>query len=444
MGQIGAHSQLVEIGSFRLLIDAGLNPEKVGLEACPAFSKVEPGSLDFIILSHCHLDHLGTLPLIAKDQRQAKILLSTPSMSLAVRMLTNSHNVMRHQKEELNLPEYPLYTRQQIQALKKQFLPMFYEQARCFKRGDDEIEITFFRAGHVAGAAGFLIRHKDERVFFTGDVLFTPQKTLPGARFPVNKIDTLVMETTRGTQSRPQDQERMDEVSRLLKATKDVLDGGGSVLIPTFALGRMQEILAIVHEAQQKGSLPVSAIFCSGLGLDLVNYFDEISRTTGLIHFRRKILKDLHVQELAGSLKPGRDVPQRGLYILSSGMLVEHTPAYQVAASMLSNPKNGIFFVGYCAPETPGGRLLRTAREEVFEFESLKYKTPARAQFERFDLSGHADREELLDYALAVDPSTIILTHGSNEARQWFMQALKDALPKTAVIDPTPLEPYTV
>lgn len=444
VGQIGAHSQLIEIGSFRLLIDAGLNPERAGLDAIPDFSSIKPGSLDFIILSHCHLDHLGSLPVIAKHHRQAKILLSLPSEALAVRMLKNSFNVMRHQKEELNLPEYPLYTRKQIHALQRQFLPMTYEQPRRFKRGSDELEITFFRAGHVAGAAGFLLRHKNETVFFTGDVLFTPQKTLPGARFPVNKIDTLVMETTRGTHSRPGDQERLDEVTRLLQATKKTLDAGGSVLIPTFALGRMQEILAIVHEAQNKGALPECAVFCSGLGLDLVNYFDEIARTTGLVNFRRKILKDLNIQELAKTLKPGRDVPQKGLYILSSGMLVERTPAYNVAASLVGHTHNAIFFVGYCATDTPGGLLLGTQKEDEFVFETLEHTTKVRAHVERFDLSGHADREELLDYALAVDPSTIILTHGANEARDWFAKALKDARPHTRVIDPEPLKEYTI
>lgn len=444
VGQIGAHSQLVEIGSFRLLIDAGLNPELTGMEAIPNFSSIKPGSLDFIILSHCHLDHLGSLPVIARNQRQAKILLSLPSMALATRMLKNSFNVMQHQKEELNIEEYPLYTRKQINGLQKQFLPMTYEQPRRFKRGDDELEITFFRAGHVAGAAGFLLRHKDETVFFTGDVLFTPQKTLPGARFPVNKIDTLVMETTRGTHSRPGDQERIDEVSRLLQSTKQVLEDGGSVLIPTFALGRMQEILAIVHEAQNKKVLPKCQIFCSGLGLDLVNYFDEIARTTGLVHFRRKILKDLQVQELAKTFKPGKDVSQKGLYILSSGMLVERTPAYMVAASLVNHPKNAIFFVGYCAVDTPGGMLLGAKKEDQFVFEALEHETTVRAHVERFDLSGHADREELLDYALAVDPSTIILTHGSNDARAWFLKALKEARPNTTVIDPEPLKEYTI
>src|SRR5690606_6406508 len=107
------------------------------------------------------------------------------------------------------------------------------------------------------------------------DVLFTPQKILPGAKFPSRHVDTLVIETTRGMSEPVEGVNRASEVARLLEKVREVIARGGSCLIPVFALGRMQEVLTILHAAQEEGELPDCPIFCSGLGMDLADYFDE-------------------------------------------------------------------------------------------------------------------------------------------------------------------------
>src|SRR5262249_45159362 len=159
------------------------------------------------------------------------------------------------------------------------------------------------------------------------DVLFENQRTLAGAKFPVGHFDTLIMETTRGVTERPEGRERVNEIARLITSINDTIKRGGSYLIPVFALGRMQELFSILHDARKFGKLAACPIFTGGLGVDLADYFDEIARKTKHVHFARSILKELQVKPLPRKIDAGEDPQQNAIYIASSGMMVERTPS---------------------------------------------------------------------------------------------------------------------
>ena len=299
-------------------------------------------------------------------------------------------------------------------------------------------------AGHVAGAAAVELHYKHRQIFFTGDVLFENQRTLLGAKFPSGHFDTLITETTRGTTERPIGKERVNEVARLVTAINDTIQRGGSFLLPVFALGRMQEVLAIVHDARKFGRLADCPIFASGLGVDLADYFDEISRKTKHVNFNRGIIKELKIKPTPRKLVAGEDPKQNALYIISSGMLVERTPSYTLASGLLGNAHNTIGFVGYCDPDTPGGKLLASKPGDTFVFETAHVKAKIKARVERFELSGHADREELLEFAVQTGARSIVLTHGDPDSRAWFAAQLAEKAPNSKVLDPVPLQTYQV
>jgi Cft2 family RNA processing exonuclease len=370
--------------------------------------------------------------------------MTTSSRMLIERMLHNSASVMLRQKEEEDIPDYPLFTHEDIDRIARRMTGVGFGQPKKFKSGRDEVEVTLHPAGHVAGAAAAEIRHKHRSIFFTGDVLFENQRTLPGAKFPAGHFDTLVTETTRGNTERHPEKTRGTEMARLVESINSTIQKGGSFLIPVFALGRMQEILSIIHDARKFRRLVDCPIYGSGLGMDLVDYFDEIGRKTRHIQFNRGIVKDLKVRPLPRMLKPGEDPKQNALYIISSGMLVERTPSYTLASGLLGHANNTIGFVGYCDPDTPGGKLLASKPGETFLFETAHVKTKIKARVERFELSGHADREELLQFAVQTGARSIVLTHGDPPARAWFAQQLASLLPSTKVLDPVPLQQYLV
>lgn len=443
-GGIGSNSTLIQLGSFNFLIDAGLHPKEVGNDAMPEFARLKGVDLDFAILTHCHLDHLGSLPVVARLFRDMPILMSLPSSMLACRMLRNSVNVMKRQRKEKGIAEYPLFSFSDVDLIKQQFHPLRFEQPETFRKGDEELTITLYQSGHVAGAASVLIEHEEKTIYLTGDILFDSLKTLPGARIPDIKVDVVISETTRGLTDRSAGRDREAEWERLFEGITQTIERGGTCLLPVFALGRLQEVMAVLNQARKDGKIPRCPVFAAGLGMDIVDYFDQITRETGLLKFRKKILKELGVRSPRIPQNPGFDKLPAGLYILSSGMMVERTPSYSIASCLLNSDLNSIYFVGYCDPDTPGGKLKMCKKGDQFRFEPYDLEMAALAEVDSFDLSGHADREELLDLIAEFEPKHVILTHGDPDARNWFSEQIKNEGLVEKVTDPEALETYTI
>lgn len=471
--EIGAHSLLVEIGKFRILIDGGISPKDLGRASLPDYTRLEPNSIDLILLTHCHLDHIGSLPCIHRTQPRARLLMSPASADLLPVMLQNSYSVMLRQRDELHVEDYPLFTREEVESVTTDTFKMHYGRPREFTKDGEHLKVTFFPAGHVMGACCVLVEYQGKKIFFTGDILFREQLTLLGAQIPKMEVDTLVTETTRGCTEVKENFIHEHEVERLLNDISSTLKNGGSCLLPVFALGRMQEMLKILHLGQRRKLLPRNfPLYCSGLGLAVVDVFENIYRNRRLYGldyraenaiqlphiaqdpkhhlaptrphvFRKNILREMKARPLYKSrIKAGKDVREPSVFVMSSGMLVENTPAYQVASALLGHEHNLIAFSGYCDPDTPGGKLLTLNHGDSFRFDALDFETTVNARIERYDMSGHADRENLVSLAKSLNPKTIILSHGEMEARQWFSTAFEKVLPNTKVFNPEPQETY--
>jgi Cft2 family RNA processing exonuclease len=440
-GGIGANCLLLQFDGLNILIDTGMHPREVGRAALPRLDRLAGIPLDLIFLTHCHLDHLGALPVIARQYPDTPIIMSPDTAQLFGRMLRNSCTVMERQRAELGIGDYPLYAYRDITACARQTVPLSTGQPRRFEgRSGDCITFTLHPAGHIPGAVGILFEYHHRRVFHTGDVNFAATALLDGARFPEGRMDTLIIETTRGVTVRRAG--RADEMERLLNCIQQTTTHGGSILIPVFALGRMQELIAVLHAARAHGRFRHLPIHVSGLGIDLLNQFDRIARKSGHLRVRKRMLRELGAEKLPDSHRPGHGKPS--LYLLSSGMLVENTPSYRAAAALLESHRNTIAFTGYCDPDTPGGKLLKVRQGDKFLFKAAGRAVPALARIEKFDLSSHADREELLEFAIQRQPRAVVLTHGDPEARAWFTARLREWDPACRIVDPVPLQTVTV
>ena len=441
--EVGASCIFITVGDFNIVIDCGTSPKYMGYDALPDFEKIGTSVIDLVLVSHCHLDHVGALPYFMKRQPQARVLMSQASHMVLPRILNNSVTVMKLQKDEFGIKEYPFYTQSDIEALEESILPMQFGRTRTLVKDNDEIKITFYSAGHVVGASSILIEHKHRKIFYTGDVLFRDMHTLCGAKWPEGHIDTVITETTRGSTERTQDNSVDREIDRFLTVVHDTIDHGGSVLIPAFAFGRMQEIVKIISHARKCNKLQSNVpIFCSGLGYGLMDDFDTIAKKISAVNFRKKSIKDLGIRMFHGNQPEAikKQIQEPSIFLLSSGMLVENTSAYNVAAALIDDPKNAICFVGFCDESTPGGQLQKKSRGESFLFKSHNYQPKIAAHIEKFDMSGHADREEILQRVLNFSPRAVVLVHGEEDSRNWFMDSFIDMSPKTQIIDPIPSE----
>src|SRR5215475_137264 len=249
---IGASAWFVEIEGHRLLMDAGIHPKREGHEALPRYDLVKDQEVDAIAISHCHHDHVGSLPVALRYFPQAHVLMTELSYFLVERVLHNSVNVMRRQRDELGIREYPLFSHDEVDDIAPLFQGFKYNREVDWasfhktRAGFLSPTLEFYDAGHALGSAGLMVRGQKETLFYTGDVCFHDQTILKQARFEDVKADVLIMETTRGNRSLPAGFNRDSEIERLSQAIERALETKGAILIPTFALGRTQEILALL------------------------------------------------------------------------------------------------------------------------------------------------------------------------------------------------------
>jgi Cft2 family RNA processing exonuclease len=264
---IGASGWLVELDEHRILLDAGMHPKREGREALPGFSKTGTHDLDAIAISHCHHDHVGGLPVAARHFPKAHVLMTELSYLIVERVLHNSVNVMTHQRDELGIKEYPLYTHDEVDEIAPLFQGFKYNRAvewasfPKLRAGLRSPTLEFFDAGHTLGSAGILLRGKQETLFYTGDVCFHDQTIMKGARFEDVKADVMIMETTRGGRQTDPGFTRVAEVDRLVAAIQAAQKKKGCIMIPAFALGRTQEILALLALLMREGKLKRQPIY---------------------------------------------------------------------------------------------------------------------------------------------------------------------------------------
>ena len=438
--EIGGNSYALNLNGTSILLDAGMHPKEEGPNALPRYQEIPYDSADAIIISHSHLDHIGTLPVAQRDQPSAPVYLTAPCAALGEALLHNSVNVMSSQREELGIPEYPLYHHREIDYLRDRWMIRPYEKPFSLDPlGETETTVTFYDAGHILGSAGVLIEKGDKEVFYTGDVSFQGHSLIKGASFPdLDGPDLLIMETTRGAEERPTDYTRADQEKLLAKSIRNALEAGGSALIPVFAIGKTQEVLTMIDHFKAEGLIPENTpVFIGGLSTKMTVIYDSFSDSTRRHRPNFEILRDMKVHTGNKRRRAPIDYKPGAIYCLSSGMMSEKTTSNVFARSFIQNPANSLLFVGYADPATPAGAIKRASSGDVIRLDGT-HKVQLNCSVEEFDFSGHARREELLEFAVKARPKKLLLVHGDPDAVRWFETKLADALPGTEIIVPQP------
>src|SRR6476620_2611823 len=200
---IGASAWYLNLEGHGLLMDAGTHPKREGRGSLPLYDVVKNEELDAIAISHCHHDHVGSLPVALRYFPKAHVLMTELSYFLVERVLHNSVNVMKRQRDELGIKEYPLFSHDEVDDIAPLFQGFKYNREIDWaafpkaRSGLPSPTLEFFDAGHALGAAGILVRTQNETLFYTGDVCFNDQTILKAARFEGIKADVMSMETTR-------------------------------------------------------------------------------------------------------------------------------------------------------------------------------------------------------------------------------------------------------
>ncbi|MBL9180115.1 MAG: MBL fold metallo-hydrolase [Verrucomicrobiaceae bacterium] len=439
--EIGANSYLLEAGNSRVVLDSGMHPKAAGFDALPDFGPLPHKSANAILITHAHHDHIGSLPVLQRRQSETPVLMTEVTGELSSAMLHNSVNVMTKQREEESITEYPLFTHRELDQIRANWI--YRDIERPFTLPDTDLEATMFDAGHILGSTGILIREGSNTLFYTGDVNFEPQTICRAADFPASGIDVLMIETTRGEHARPEEYSRKGEKERLAALIRDTHEANGALLIPVFALGKTQEVMLMLHELHQEGLIPEMPLYIGGLSTKITVLYDHYASRSRRNYPGFRLLEDtdILVPRKGGRKRQEIVSSPRTLYALSSGMMTEHTASNQFAWKFLDNPRNSVAFVGYTDPESPGYKIRTAKNGDMIKLARDLPAVPLRARVESFDLSAHATREQIADYAEKVRPKKMLLVHGEEASQQWFMRRFAETIPDTEIIRPDVHQP---
>jgi Cft2 family RNA processing exonuclease len=439
--EIGANSYYLESGGARLILDCGMHPKEVGENALPNWKPIERQTIDAVLITHAHQDHIGTLPVLMRHQPHARIFMTEATSEIGSLLLHNSVNVMTRQREELGLTVYPLFGHRETDRAIDQWHLCQYRQPYTTRgdrvRDNDAITFEFWDAGHVLGSSGILLRAEGRTIFYTGDVNFDDQTIMQSAIFPQSDIDVLIMECTRGDNPEPAGWSRASEEKKLADAIETTFRRGGCALIPVFALGKTQEALGMFYGYRRQQQLDFPA-YIGGLSSKMTEVYDRRANQTRRQWPRLQLMHDVAPFVLNGQTindapaRPGR------VYALSSGMMTPKTLSNIFARRLVEVPQHSILFIGYADPESPGG-ILRSARiGDSVSLDPDERSQTLRCHIEQFQFSAHASRESLIVYATKLAPKKILLVHGDPPAVEWMRASLTSAMPQCEVIVPTP------
>jgi len=450
-GTTTGSQHLLEINGRRILLDCGLyqgsRREAYDINCC--FPHFDPASIDTVILSHAHIDHSGNLPNLCRKGFTGNIYSTHATRDLCQIMLRDSARIQegdidwlnKHRKRNNLPPIEPLYSEQDAERSLRQFVTLGYD--RAIPLGDG-ITLKFVDAGHILGSAQVILdvdvpdRGK-KRLLFSGDVGRGGNEVL---RDPVavDEVDFLLMESTYGGREHSAPPGVGDEFARFLR---EALERGGKILIPAFAVERTQQLLIVLNELFAAGTIPEIPVFVdSPLAVSATEIYrlhpDAFNEDVYQTLFEKRNPFGFDNLRLIRSVKDSmalNDLHGPVIIISASGMCEAGRILHHLKNN-IGNPRTTILFVGYCAENTLGRRIVDGEKEVPI----LGDRHPVRAHIESVDsFSGHAGHSELLEYfdRIGGRKERVWLVHGERDRAAILRDALIERHPGAVEIGET-------
>ncbi|MDR2834669.1 MAG: MBL fold metallo-hydrolase [Bacteroidales bacterium] len=399
-----------------------------------------PEEIDYLVLSHAHIDHSGLIPYICNLGFKGKIICTAATRNLCSIMLPDSGFIQENDIKWYNKklakkglpPIEPIYTSKNAIDSIKNFISIPYDKEFSLHTG---ISLKFTEAGHMLGSGVVNLKITEwgvtTKIAFTGDIgRKHPKLLIPPEKF--DQTDYLIMESTYGNRIHPNLKDSEFELLEILQDT--CVRKKGKLIIPSFSVGRTQEITYTLNQFFNQGLLPAIDIFIdSPLSVNATEIF-KLHTECFNKETQENILHDLdfdifgfqglkYVKDVAESKRlNNRKTPC--VIISASGMAEAGRVKHHIANS-ISNKKNTILLVGYCAPSTLGARI----QEERKSISIFGTEHKIKADIKKIEsFSGHADYKEMIDFISCQDKSKlkkIFLIHGETESQTFFANELK-------------------
>lgn len=437
--QVTGSCFLLQDNELNILVDAGMQQGHDQLEMVPL--PIHPSEIDFIFLTHAHIDHSGNIPYLYKNGFRGQVLCTQGTYELSEIMLADSAYIQmsdaawinKHNKRSGNEEIEPLYTIEDVDGVLKHFEACDYN---AWIMLNDNISFKFKDAGHLLGSSSILIRYSNpvetKTIVFSGDIGNSDQPLIKNPSYLYDEdVDYVVMESTYGNRLH---EKPVDYITLLAEIMNKVFDRGGDLIIPSFAVGRTQEILYFIREIVKRKLIhqEFSAYVDSPLANEATEIYDKNvldycnDETRALIQeginpiifpglYRTTSIQD----SMAIQCDQGRKVIISAAGMCDAGRIRHHLK------HNLWKPENAVMFVGYQAVGTLG-RMLVDGIDKVKIFgEEIKVS----AEIITFPgISAHADMNGLLKWVCAFSyrPKKVFVVHGSDEVSQDFANTLQE------------------
>jgi len=416
---IGASCALVRVAGTAFVVDCGVRYS--GSSPLPDLSLLSDVRVDAILVTHAHMDHSGGLPVLAEACPSAPVFATPPTIDLVGILLRDSLRLMNAPDREA---EVPLYTEHQVDQLLRSMAPVKYHQP--IQVG--EIEIQWLPASHIVGAAMILMKTPAGVILFTGDYSVSAQQTVPAVGRPDFQADLVISESTYGERLH---EDRNAAEERLLGQVREVVERGGRVLIPAFAVGRAQEVLLILKRALRNGNLPDTPVFVDGMVRAVCDVYrgHEPFVSRSLAHEIRRMPHAFYTDSIQPVMRPEdrtRVLDTSPCIIVASSGMLSGGPSAGYCQQLAKNANDAILLTGYQDEESPGRALLDLSRSEGPKELRLGQATvPVACLFGTYGLSAHADRMQMVSLIEATSPRTVALVHGDKGAKQSLARSLQ-------------------
>ncbi len=425
---------LIEVNDKKLLVDFGMEQGPDIYENCDM--PISPYDIDSVFLTHAHIDHSGKLPLLTKNGFRGRVYSTRATRDLCSIMLADSAHIQeteaifknRRAKRSGEEEYTPLYTIADVEDVMKCFTVTDYDREITVCEG---VSAKFIDAGHLLGSSSIILTLKEgdkvKKLLFSGDIGTYGRPLLSDPTFPT-EADYVVIESTYGDKNRPTVTEGYEK--QLAEIIDRTVKDGGNVVIPSFAVGRTQELLYTIRRIKEQkltrcdfpvwldSPLAIEATKIFSGTLD--EYYDDETKQLIAKNIDPVTFKGLHLSVTADDSKKLNLDPTPKVIISASGMCeagrIKHHLKYN-----LWRPESTVLFVGYQVAGTLGRRILDGEPYVNLFGEEIK----VRASIERIEsISGHADREMLIKWlsSLITPPQAVFVNHGDDEVCDGFAE----------------------
>lgn len=419
--EVGKSCAVVNINGKRIMFDCGMHMGYTDHRRYPNFSLISKSgdfnnALDCIVITHFHLDHIGALPYFTEVcGYNGPIYMTYPTKALAPIMLEDYRKVMVDRRDEEEQ-----FTSDHITTCMKKVIPVDLKQTVLV---DKDLELRAYYAGHVLGAAMFYARVGDSALVYTGDYNMAPDRHLGAAEIDRLQLDLLITESTYATTVR---ESRYAREREFLSAVHKCVSAGGKVLIPTFALGRAQELCILLEGFWERMNLKVPIYFSAGLTIQANMYYKM------LINWTSQQLKETypngnafdfkHVSKFDRSLL---NAPGPCVLFATPGMITGGF-SLEVFKNWAPSERNLVTLPGYCVAGTIGHKLMSGKPTKIDLDTSTQ--VDVRCQIYQLSFSPHTDSKGIMDLVKFLSPKHVILVHGEKPKMATLKGRIQDEL----------------